>query len=91
MVFVICRRYDHFRNWMNEQKLTPRHVQPITTSHDLEKIRGYRASGYVKLTPMYDPRDEERLMVELKSREFYELPHNCNDWPLTEFPVQGQR
>jgi len=91
MVFVIARRYTHFRNWMREQKLTPRHVIPIIQRHDINKILGYQPSGFVKLTPMEDPRDEERLMEIMKAKQFYPLSSDCNDWPLTEFPFEARR
>lgn len=87
MVFVIARTHEHFRNWVGANRIPQRIVIPLLTSHDLHRIRGFRKVGYVKLTPMADPRDEERLMEVMRSKEFYELPCDINEWPVTEFPV----
>lgn len=83
MIYVISRTEEHFRNWMNEQKVSPRIVKRIVNFRDASFIPGN--AGYVSLTPMEDQREEEQIRRMLRSRACYELPHIADAWPVTEF------
>lgn len=83
MIYVIARNMEHFTNWAREQKVNPRTVKLIFNFRDASYIP--RECGYVSLTPMTDVREEERIRQLLRSKDCYELSHNINEWPLTEF------